>query len=199
MLTRDDFAELLGERPMAVKHTAPVHTESLCETLITNLVEQHQAYATYLELANRQRLALMNRRLAENQDLNHESDLILNKLGALEERRGALTAEILGPRLAGAAPTPAKCEAIFPLVSPEQAVRLRDARDTLVATMGELRRVLAVNTALVDNGSKIIHTTIGIMTSVAGRTKADRMNTYTARGNVNIGKVQLRNLVNRSV
>jgi hypothetical protein len=37
------------------------------------------------------------------------------------------------------------------------------------------------------------------MTSVAGRSKTDKMNTYTAKGNVNVGKTQLRNLVNRSV
>jgi hypothetical protein len=60
--------------------------------------------------------------------------------------------------------------------------------------------VLAVNRALVENGSRIIHTTVGIMTSVVGRGKADKQNqTYTKKGAVSVGKVQVRNLINRSV
>ena len=203
-LGREDFADLLGESASAGSTAVAVaemriDTQSLCETLIANLDAQNGVYIAYLEQANRQRLALVNRRLAENQDVNEETDRLLNTLSGLENERVTVTAGILGPRLAGAASTPAKCEAIFPVVAPEQAARLKDSRDALVASVAELKRVLAINMALVDNGSRIIHTTIGIMTSVAGRSKTDKMNTYTAKGNVNVGKMQIRNLVNRSV
>jgi hypothetical protein len=200
-LGREDFADLLGETATGSPATIveSIDTQSLCETLIENLDAQNEVYIAYLEQANRQRLALVNRRLAESQDVNEETDRLVNTLSGLERERIAVTAKILGPRLAGAASTPAKCEAIFPVVAPEQAARLKDSRDFLIASVAELKRVLAVNMALVDNGSRIIHTTIGIMTSVAGRSKTDKMNTYTAKGNVNIGKTQLRNLVNRSV
>jgi hypothetical protein len=130
---------------------------------------------------------------------NDQIDMLLASLAGLEADRTAVTAGILGPRLAGAASTPAKCEAIFPLVSAGQAARLKDCRDSLVASMADLKRVLATNSALVENGSRIVHATLGIMTSVAGRTKIEKMNTYTAKGNVHLGKMQLRNLVNRSV
>ena len=57
-----------------------------------------------------------------------------------------------------------------------------------------------MNQALVENGSRIIHTTIGILTSVVGRGKSDKMSaTYTKKGAANVGKVQIRNLINRSV
>ncbi|MDB5103579.1 MAG: hypothetical protein JWP91_1268 [Fibrobacteres bacterium] len=193
----NEFADLFEEALPAV--AAEVDAESLCETLIGNLSAQLGLYLAYLEQADRQRKALVNRRLEENQDVNHEADKLLNSLANLEDERLAVTAKLLGPRLAGAASTPAKCEAIYPLVSPEKASRLKECRDALVAAVGELKRVLSVNQALVENGSKIIHTTIGIMTSVAGRSKTDKMNTYTAKGGVNVGKMQLRNLVNRSV
>jgi hypothetical protein len=200
-LGREDFADLLGETatgsPVTVMES--IDTQSLCETLIENLDAQNEVYMAYLEQANRQRLALVNRRLADSMDVNEETDRLLNSLAGLERERIAVTAKILGPRLAGAASTPAKCEAIFPVVAPEQAARLKDSRDVLIASVAELKRVLAVNMAMVDNGSRIIHTTIGIMTSVAGRSKTDKMNTYTSKGNVNMGKTQLRNLVNRSV
>jgi hypothetical protein len=201
-LGREDFADLLGEsESTGSTAVAEIHvdTQSLCETLIANLDAQNDVYIAYLEQANRQRLALMNRRLADSQNVNEETDRLLNRLSGLENERITVTAGILGPRLAGAASTPAKCEAIFPVVAPEQAGRLKDSRDALMASVAELKRVLAINMALVDNGSRIIHTTLGILTSVAGRSKTDKMNTYTARGNVNVGKTQLRNLVNRSV
>jgi hypothetical protein len=196
-LLREDFADIFEDAKPAP--TAKVDVGALCESLIINLHAQHEAYAAYLELANRQRIALVNRNLAENQNLNGEIDILLASLAGLEADRAAVTAGILGPRLAGAASTPAKCEAIFPLVSAGQAARLKDCRDNLVASMADLKRVLATNSALVENGSRIVHATIGIMTSVAGRTKVEKMNTYTAKGNVHLGKMQLRNLVNRSV
>jgi hypothetical protein len=197
-ILREDFADIFEDAAPApvVKAAA---AGPLCETLIANLDAQQELYAAYLHLANRQRIALVNRDIAENQEVNGETDRLLTDLAALEAERVSVTAGILGPSLAGAASTPAKCEAIFPLVSADQAARLKDCRDALVASVAELKRALAVNAALVENGSRIVHATIGIMTSVAGRTKVEKMNTYTAKGNVNVGKMQLRNLVNRSV
>jgi hypothetical protein len=193
----DEFADLFADAAPSAA-AAAVDRDVLCDKLTANLRSQLELYVAYKALAERQRLALINRRLAENVDVNGEVDKLLNSLGGLEEERIALTGSIIG-RAAGDASTPVKCEAIYPLVSADRAARLKDCRDALVEAVGELKRVLAVNQALVENGSKIIHTTIGILTSVAGRTKADRMNTYTAKGNVQYGKVQIRNLVNRSV
>ncbi len=198
-LLREDFADILNEPVATAVAEVSEDIESLCETLISNLATQQEVYAAYLEQANRQRLALVNRLLQENEEVNAESDMLVNSLASLEQERLSVTARILGPRLAGAASTPAKCEAIYPLVSAAQAARLKERRDALVASVGELKRVLNVNLALVENGSRIIHATVGIMTSVAGRGKLEKMNTYTAKGNVNVGKMQLRNLVNRSV
>jgi hypothetical protein len=199
-LLGEEFADLL-EAPAApaAAPAAPVDRNALCETLIANMDAQQSLYAAYLDQANRQRLALVNRRLAENHDVNREADQLVNSLASLEEERIAVTERIVGPRKAGEATAPVKCEAIYPLVDPDLAARLKDCRDRLLVAVGELKRVLAVNLALVENGSRIVHTTIGIMTSVAGRTKAEKMNTYTAKGNVNVARLQIRNLVNRSV
>ncbi len=197
LLLGEEFADLLEEP--AAPLPAPVDTNALCEILIANMGSQLALYSAYLDQAGRQRLALVNRRLVENHDVNHESDKLVNSLAALEEERVAVTVKLVGPRRLGDASTPIKCEAIYPLVSPDRAERLKACRDGLLAAVGELKRALAVNMALVENGSKIVHATIGIMTSVAGRSKSEKLNTYTAKGNVHIGKMQIRNLVNRSV
>lgn len=194
----DEFADLFAESVPAIA-VAKADRETLCERLTANLGSQLELYRNYLGLAQRQRMALVNRRLSENLDANAEIDKLLNALAGLEQERISLTESILGPDRAGDASTPVKCEAIYPLVSAGAAARLKGRRDALVEAVGELRRILGVNQALIENGSRIIHTTIGILTSVAGRTKADRMGVYTAKGGVNYGKVQIRNLVNRSV
>ena len=194
----DEFADLFAEP--GPKAAAPeADREGLCARLIGNLRSQLELYAEYRALAERQRLALINRKLADNQEVNAAAERSLGALAGLEEERIGLVEAILGPRKAGDASTPAKCEAIYPLVSAGAAARLKECRDALVEAMADLRGILAVNRTLVENGSKIIHTTIGILTSVAGRSKADRMGVYTAKGAVTYGKVQIRNLVNRSV
>lgn len=193
----DEYADLLSEAAPAFAPAAAA--DSLCESLIGNMEAQLKQYVAYIVQANRQRLALVNRRLAENQDVNHEADRLMNNLAGLEEERVKITASLVGPRLMGAVSTPVKCEAIYPLVGADQAKRLKECRDALLEAVGKLKQALAVNQALVENGSRIVHTTIGIMTSVVGRTKAEKMNTYTAKGDVRVGKLQIRNLVNRSV
>lgn len=192
----DEFSDLFAEA--GESRTAP-DREALCARLTANLGTQLGLYRNYRAQAERQRRALVNRRLSENQDANAEIDKLLNSLGALEEERLSLTRALLGPERAGTASASAKCEAIYPLVSAAAAARLKECRDALFAAVGELRAVLAVNQALIENGSTIIRATIGILTSVAGRSKADRMGTYTAKGGVNYGRLQIRNLVNRSV
>jgi hypothetical protein len=191
----DEFSDLFAEAAPAAP--APkADREALCLGLIENLRSQLVLYRAYRAQAERQRQALVNRHLAENLGVNAEMEKLLFELSKLEEERIAATEKILAPRAEAAR---AKCEDIYPLVSPENAARLKECRDALADAMADLKGLISVNQALIDNGSKIIHTTIGILTSVAGRTKADRMGVYTAKGGVNYGKVQIRNLVNRSV
>jgi len=198
----EEFSELFSEGAPASSAPA-ADREGLCARLIANLRSQLALYADYRGLADRQRLALVNRRLPENVAVNDAIEKLLHSLAGLEEERIRLVTSILGPRGTGDASTPApapmKCEAIYPLVSAGSAARLKECRDALVEAMGALKQILVVNQALIENGSKIIHTTIGIFTSVAGRSKLDRLGLYTAKGSVNYGRVQIRNLVNRSV
>lgn len=197
LLLSEEFADLL-EEPLPVI-APPIDARALCETLIRNLQAQMKLYTAYLAQAQRQRMALVNRRLAETHDVNHEAEKLVGSLASLEEERLAVTRQLVGPHKAGDASAPVRCEAIYPLVAPEQAARLKACRDELLKAVAELKRALDVNLALVENGSRIVHTTIAIMTSVAGRSKSEKMNTYTAKGNVNVAKLQIRNLVNRSV
>jgi FlgN protein len=199
----EEYADLLSDLPATQVHAEDI--EARGEELIQNLNAQLTLYRDYLEQANRQRMALVNRKLDENSHANVESERLIGSLNILEEKRIQITLKILGMVNPGTASKPndfaqkAKCENIYPLLSPVNAARLKTCRDALVKATAEVKYVLGINMALVENGSRIIHTTVGIMTSVVGRKQNEKMNTYTARGSVRIGKIQVRNLINRSV
>ncbi len=226
-----EYADLLQDNLVQVQ--PQIDRSGLGEELIKNLEIQLDLYTHYLEQANRQRLALVNRNLNENTDANVESERLINSLANLEADRIFITEKILGiesksntkklskseignrnlknsdleklPIYGGNTLAEAKslgmvkCEDIYPLLSESQALRLKACRNSLVKATTELKQVLNINMALVENGSRIVSTTVGIMTSVVGRKKNEKMNTYTAKGNVHLGKIQIRNLINRSI
>ncbi len=226
-----EYMDLIQDTVVPVE--VQVDRSGLGEELIKNLETQLDLYSNYLEQANRQRLALVNRNLAANTDANVESEKLINSLANLESDRIIITEKILGiepktnakklskseignrgPKNISPENLPiyggntieeiksigiVKCEDLYPLLSESQALRLKTCRNFLVKATTELKQVLNINIALVENGSRIISTTVGIMTSVVGRKKSEKMNTYTAKGNVHLGKIQIRNLINRSV
>jgi hypothetical protein len=195
----EEFMDLLRE-PVAIAPEA-ADLEALGESLEANLRAQLSLYRDYLETANRQKAAMVNGRVEETAAVNLQSEHLLTALGALEADRVGLVEKILAsrPGVSGEA-AKVKCELLYPCFSPALALRIKGARASLLQTVEELKRVLAVNRALVENGSRILHTTIGIMTSVVGRGKHEKMaQTYTKKGAINVGKVQVRNLINRSV
>lgn len=195
----EEFMELLRE-PEA-KADESVDIDALGESLEANLRAQLALYRDYVETATRQKLALVNGKAEDNADINVESEHLLSTLGALEADRIAVIEKIIAarPGFAGEA-AKVKCEILYPLFSAPLASRVKAARTSLVQTVEDLKRVLSVNRALVENGSRIIHTTVGIMTSVVGRGKSDKQSqTYTKKGAVSVGRVQVRNLINRSV
>jgi hypothetical protein len=195
----EEFMDLLRE-PESITAVPAVDTEALGAELEDNLRAQLALYRDYLETANRQKLAMVNRSLEEGREANAVSERLLGNLAALETERLALIGKIAATR--PGLPRDAaqvKCEHLYPAFSPALAQRIKGVRAGLLKAVEDLKRAMAVNKALVENGSRIIHTTIGIMTSVVGRNQNERMSTYTRKGAVNVGKVQVRNLVNRSV
>jgi hypothetical protein len=195
----EDFMDLLREPAEAAPET--VDAEALGESLEANLRAQLSLYRDYVDVANRQKLAMVNGDLAGSNGINLESERLLATLGALEADREGLVGKILAsrPGFSGDA-AKVKCELLYPCFSPALALRIKGARASLLKTVDELKRVMAVNRALVENGSRILHTTIGIMTSVVGRGKEEKASqTYTKKGSLNVGKVQVRNLINRSI
>lgn len=192
-----EFMDLLKEPETSLPY---VDIDALGEELVRNLEAQTRVYGAYLAAAEKQKLALVNNRLEDSQDVNVESERVLAQLSGLETERLGIAERILAarPDLAPAA-AQLRCEVLYSCLDPLVARRLQEARASLRKGIDALQRTLAVNSALVENGTRIIHTTIGIITSVVGRSRTDNMNTYTKKGAVNVTKVQVRNLINRSV
>jgi len=90
----EEFADLLREPSKDLVPT--VDLEALGESLIANLNLQHDLYIAYLEQANRQRLAIVNRKLPENIEANVESERLIGVLSNLEQERIDITGKIAG-------------------------------------------------------------------------------------------------------
>ncbi len=84
----EEFADLL--RAPAVNAEPVVDLEALGETLINNLNGQLGLYSAYIVQAERQRMALVNRKLEENYQANVESERLIGSLSNLEVERIAL-------------------------------------------------------------------------------------------------------------
>jgi hypothetical protein len=192
----EEFADLIREPSVQVGPKIDIEAHAVA--LIHNLNIQLKLYGAYVEQAERQRMALVNHKLAENAEVNVASERLIGYLADLERDRIAITQKML-PGKSAKELSVVKCEALYPLLGAENAKALKECRDALIKVTGTLRSLLNINTALVENGSRVIHTTIGIMTSVVGRTAGEKMNTYTSKGSVRVGKLQVRNLFNRSI
>lgn len=196
MVLGEEFADLIRE-PVSIPLTK-VDYESHGEELIENLNAQLALYTLYLDQANRQRMSLVNHNLSETSAANVEAEKLIGLLSQLEKVRLIITRKLV-PDKNDKDLSLVKCETLYPLLSMDNAARLKACRDALVIATKELKSVLDVSNSLAENGSRIIHTTIGIMTSVVGRTNIDKISTYTSKGSIRMGKLQIRNLINRSV
>lgn len=165
------------------------------EDLRRNLEEQKEALDAYLDLCGRQRQALLKNDMLENQALNGEAETASFALARLEEERHLLVerlADLHGVTL------PARCLDLVPFLPPPEAEAVSRLRHELQGRMEKLKEALFLNLALVQNGRKVIHTTIGIVTSVVGRGAADRLSGYGPQGALRRESPQVRALFQRS-
>ena len=91
------------------------------------------------------------------------------------------------------------CDQLLPHLPNRMAEGLNEVRIKLRERLTKLRQDFAINEALALNGRKIIHATLGILTSVVGRKGADKHQVYGPQGKANYGRTQVRSLINRQV
>lgn len=181
-------------------------------SLMDALIEGHQAL---VPLIKAQRQALVQNRIADLAAANEELDAALAELERLETDRQALASKIhrLGEiegRSAGVslrvspwAPEaewdqPAvKLEDLMEFLPPVLGAELQGRKKRLTGELLRLKSELGVNTALAENGTRVVHATLGILTSVVGRTGPDRHQIYGSKGKAQYARTQIRSLMNR--
>ncbi len=177
--------------------------------LARNLEMQTEAYRDYLVLLRDQRHALIHGAMAHLAEANAAIDGVLARLLQLDVDREAWVAAILEKAgLYRRSPTEgwftrpavkpsAKCEELVPHLEAEAARRLLAARDALRPLLREAQDTARINTALAENGQRLVAATLSAITSVAGRSPAERHRLYTRQGQSQLHRRQLRSLVNR--
>jgi hypothetical protein len=93
---------------------------------------------------------------------------------------------------------PIKLDEVLPLLPEALRQNIEAPRAQLKSMIPEVQRKLRINAALAENGSKVVHATMGIITSIVGRQGPDRHQIYGAKGTTRFGRTQVRSLMNRS-
>ncbi len=174
--------------------------------ILGTLADRHGALRGLME---RQRQALMQSHLTELEVINAEADQALAELDLLNFSRKDLTDRLALackisalPKIPGKGPgsdvSEIKLEDLLPYLPDDAKFAVQTQRQRLKSNLPEMQRQWAINSALAANGSRIVHTTLSILTSVVGREGPDRHQVYGAKGKTHYARAQVRSLLNRS-
>lgn len=203
-LNRSDYSR---GQARASKRPVDLHAGGMqLAEILGNLADGHLALRDLME---RQRQALMQSRLTELEIINAEADQALAELDLVNASRKDLAhrlaqaCESLAFRKSdgkgqGLEPGEIKLEDLLPYLPEEARAKVQTQRQRLKSSLPEMQRQWAINSALAANGSRIVHTTLSIMTSVIGREGPDRHQVYGAKGKTQYARTQVRSLLNRS-
>ena len=182
------------------------------ESLARNLEEQSARYRAYATLLREQRQALLKGDMTGLETANASIEEEVSRLLELEVERESLTQSLLEAAGVRRSPfregwisrpqdpePPVKCEPIAEHLPPASAGRLLQARDGLHGALEEIRSTVRVNSALAENGRRLIATTLASLTNLTGK-GAERLSIYSPGGRTlpTDGRRQVRNLGNRS-
>lgn len=177
--------------------------------ILARMIEKQELLSLALE---RQRHALVQGHSEQIEAANLECEGHCAELERLEHERESLTARL--DRMGRGLPTtprvnawstdaewrslPIKLDEVLPLLPEAVRQAIEAPRARLKSMIPEVQRKLRINAALAENGSKVVHATMGIITSIVGRQGPDRHQIYGAKGTTRFGRTQVRSLMNRS-
>jgi hypothetical protein len=183
------------------------------EQLIAQLAAMGECYTVLVGLVEKQRKALIHNRMENLDAINSDIELAYAELEKIEMDRYNLVQNLSKicnhPTKSNAnrlwSPDleedeiPVKLEELLPYFPVAITQGLELQRSRLKAQLPLLKRELSINAALAENGSRIVHATLSMLTSVVGREGPDRHQVYNARGAVQFGRQQVRCLLNRKI
>jgi FlgN protein len=177
--------------------------------ILSGMIVKQEALSLALD---RQRHALVQGHIEQIEAANLECEGLCAELERFENERESLTARLdrMGrglpatPRVnawsteAELKGLPVRLDEVLPHLPENVRAAIEDPRKRLKGMIPEVQRKLRINAALAQNGSKVVHATLGIITSIVGRQGPDRHQIYGAKGTTRFGRTQVRSLLNRS-
>ncbi len=176
---------------------------------ILNALLQKQALLD--SALDKQRQALIQGKLEAIEESNAEVDAVMADIERIDLERDSLAMRIariargetepqrVNPWSLEAefAPSTVKLDDLLECFPNEVCDSIEESRQRLKAMIPVTRHKLRINHALAQNGSKIVHATLGIMTTIIGREGPDKHQTYGSKGTTQYGRTQVRSLLNR--
>jgi FlgN protein len=172
------------------------------------LVEKQQMLEKVLD---RQRNALIQGKLEAIDAANVDAETLLSDMERIDLERESLAVRISkvvrgdncstksNPWSMEAETDSVKLDDLLPYFNEDVRQEIESPRQALKQLIPLTRRKLSANSALALNGSKIVHATLGILTTIVGREGPDKHQIYGAQGKTHYGRTQVRSLWNRKV
>ena len=176
-------------------------SEQDVQNLVRNLTQQIDLFEEVLDLGLRQRFALVNRNLKENQIVNQEQDIIAAKLEQLEKNRIHITKKILiiGEGIDIQDPQNINCDDLYPHMSSEQEGWIEDLRSHLKNKIAKVTQLHNINSVLIQNSFDLNQASLEIMSSLASKADKPQNKIYGDSGKAQIQKKSDFHFVNKKV
>lgn len=181
---------------------------------LVDLLEQlFERYGAVAETAKRQRSALIRGKQDEIESVNQEAESLSSEISFIEVERAQLAARLyalvqgrdIHPRESFSYESdaqwdaPVKAETLMPFLPSAVAKAMMDVRIRLRERLMDLRKEFAVNATLAENGRRIVHASMSLITSVIGREGPDKHQFYGQKGKAQFARTQVRSILNKKV
>ena len=141
------------------------HVEALAEQLIDVLCDHLAAHRELAEVLEEKEHAVVALKLSELDDITENERALINRIGALEERRCDVTAAI-GEHIEAPAPSRLRISDIVPYISEEIAGSLLELRDGLRTVADRIEKVQARNRTLISHSLDHVHLFLSVLSGV---------------------------------
>ncbi|MBF0431974.1 MAG: flagellar export chaperone FlgN [Fibrobacteria bacterium] len=174
------------------------------QKLESNLSRQLINYEKCLDTGLKQRIALVNNNLEQNQAINKAQDRLIARSQTLEQERVGIVKEFCMSLLKNGYGSflndeAIKCEELYPYMPEEIAETIKNQVALLKTKVAQIKELHTINVALIQSARTINHATIQIITGLSDKKPAQQSKTYGTNGQMVQNKKQKISLYSRKV
>lgn len=139
----------------------------LVERLSDALEKEAETYCSFLDLSRQKTEVIINGNVAELENITKNEQVLVNRIGKLEEIREQIVAEIAS--YIQVAPSALTITSIIEKLDTVQGEKLKKTKESIINTVEEIKKINQLNKTLINNSLEYIDFSINLMTSANSR------------------------------